>query len=94
MRRVNKLLRLDDLTHTDKVYLTIRKLKHSKGLEQRQAVGINQDILIKMINAQPKTLAGTRNSALLSLGYDFLARQSELVAMKCNNLTFTPGGDL
>ena len=82
MRRVNKLLRLDDLTHTDKVYLTIRKLKRSKGLEHRQAVGINQDIQIKMIDAQPKTLARTLNSALLTLGYDFPARRSELVAMK------------
>ena len=94
LRRVNKLMDFDDLTHTDEVYLTIRKLKRSKGLEQRQAVGINQDILIKMIDAQPNTLAGTRNSALLSLGYDFLARRSELVAMKCDDLTFTPDGGL
>ena len=92
LRRVNKLLSFDDRMHTDEVYLSIRKLKRSKGLEQRQAVGINQDILVKMIGAQPKTLAGTRNSALLSLGYDFLARRSELVAMKCDDLTFTPDG--
>ena len=84
----------EDLTHTDEVYLSIRKLKRSKSLEQRQAVGINQDILIKMIDAQPNTPAGTRNSALLSLGYDFLARRSELVAMKCDDLTFTPDGGL
>ena len=94
LRRVNKLLGYDDFTHTDEVYLSIRKLKRSKGLEQRQAVGINQDILIKMIDAQPKTLTGTRNSALLSLGYDFLARRSELVAMKCNDLTFSSDGGL
>jgi len=84
----------EDLTHTDEVYLSIRKLKRSKGLEQRQAVGINHDILIKMIDAQPNTLAGTRNRALLSLGYDFLARRSELVAMNCDDLTFTPEGGL
>ena len=94
LRKVNKLLCFDDLTHTDEVYLSIRKLKRSKRLEQRQAVGINQDILIKMIDAQPKTLTGTRNSALLSLAYDFLARRSELVAMKCGDLTFTPDGGL
>ena len=94
LRRVNKLMGFEDLTHTDEVYLSIRKLKRSKGLEQRQAVGINHDILIKMIDAQPNTLAGTRNRALLSLGYDFLARRSELVAMKCDDLTFTLDGGL
>ena len=60
---------------------TIRRLKRSKCLEQQQAVGINHDLLVKMIDAQPDTLAGIRNKALLSLGYDFLARRSELVAL-------------
>ena len=81
LRRINKLLGHQDQTQTDKVYLTIRRLKRSKCLEQQQAVGINHALLIKMINAQPDTLAGIRNKALLSLGYDFLARRSELVTL-------------
>ncbi|MBT7906839.1 MAG: site-specific integrase [Marinovum sp.] len=60
LRRLNKLLGFDDQTHTEEVYLAIRRLKRSKCLEQRQAVGINHDILIKMIDAQPDTLAGMR----------------------------------
>ena len=48
--------------------------EEEKLSEQRQAVGINKDLLIKMIATQPETLAGVRNRALLSLGYDFLAR--------------------
>ena len=55
---------------------------------------IVKNILIKMIAAQPDTLAGTRNRALLSLGYDFLARRSELVAIRCDDLKFTPDGAL
>ena len=47
-----------------------------------------------MIAVQPDTLAGTRNRALLSLGYDFLARRSELVAIRSDNLKFTPDGAL
>ena len=69
-------------------------MKRSKCLEQRQAVGINHDILVKMIAAQPNTLAGTRNRALLSIGYDFLARRSELVAIRSDDLKFTPDGAL
>ena len=94
LRRLNRMLGFEDQTRTEEVYLTIRRLKRSKCLEQKQAVGINHDILIKMIDAQPKTLAGTRNRALLSLGYDFLARRSELVAILQDDLKFTPDGAL
>ena len=37
---------------------------------------------------------GVRNCALLSLGYDFLARRSELVAIRNDDLKFTPDGAL
>ena len=94
LRRPNRMLGFEDQTRTEEVYLAIRRLKRSKCLEQRQAIGINHDILIKMIAAQPDTLAGTRNRALLSLGYDFLARRSELVAIRSGDLTFTPDGAL
>jgi integrase/recombinase XerD len=94
LRRLNRMLGFEDQTRTEEVYLAIRHLKRSKCLEQRQAIGINHDILIKMIAAQPNTLAGTRNRALLSLGYDFLARRSELVAIRSADLKFTPDGAL
>ena len=94
LRRLNKLLGLEDQTHSEEVYIAIRRLKRTKCSEQRQAAGINYDILIRMINAQPDTLAGTRNKALLSLGYDFLARRSELVAIQNKDLKFTTDGAL
>ena len=94
LQRLNKLLGFEDQTHSEDVYLAIRRLKRSKSLEQKQATGINHDILIKMIDAQPDTLAGIRNRALLSLGYDFLARHSELVAIRNADLRFTPDGAL
>ena len=94
LRRINKLLGHQDQTHTEEVYLTIRRLKRSKCLDQQQAVGINHDLLLKMIDAQSDTLAGVRNKALLSLGYDFLARRSELVALRTSDLEFTKDGAL
>ena len=90
LRRLNELLGFEDHTFTEEVYLAIRKLKRAKCMEQRQAVGINEDLLNKMIEAQPATLVGNRNQLLLSLGYDFLARRSELVAIRNEDLTFTP----
>jgi integrase/recombinase XerD len=89
LRRINKLLRHQDHTQTEEIYLTIRSLKRSKCLEQQQAVGINHDLLTKMIDAQPDSFAGIRNKALLSLGYDFLARRSEMVALRTSDLEFT-----
>ena len=94
LRRVNSLLGHQDETQTEEVYLAIRRLKREKLSEQRQAVGINHDLLIKMISAQPETLAGIRNRALLSLGYDFLARRSELVALRDTDIQFTNDGAL
>jgi integrase/recombinase XerD len=94
LRRLNGLMGFEDQTFTEDVYLTIRKLKRAKSVEQRQAVGINEDLLAKMIDAQPDTLVGKRNRLLLSLGYDFLARRSELVAIRTEDLTFTPDGAL
>ena len=94
LRRLNGLLGFEDQTFTEDVYLAIRKLKRAKSTEQRQAVGINEDLLAKMIDAQPDTLVGKRNRLLLSLGYDFLARRSELVAIRSEDLTFTSDGAL
>ena len=94
LRRLNGLLGFEDQTFTEDVYLTIRKLKRAKSIEQRQAVGINEDLLAKMIDGQPDTLVGKRNRLLLSLGYDFLARRSELVAIRSQDLRFTPDGAL
>ena len=94
LRRLNGLLGFEDQTLTEDVYLTIRKLKRAKSTEQRQAAGINEDLLTKMIDAQPDTLVGKRNRLLLSLGYDFLARRSELVAIRNEDLTFTQDGAL
>lgn len=92
--RLNGLLGFEDQTFTEDVYLAIRKLKRLKCMEQRQAIGINEDLLVKMIEAQPDTLVGKRNSLLLTLGYDFLARRSELVAIHNADLKFTPDGAL
>ena len=94
LRRINKLLGHQDQTQAEEVYLTIRRLRRSKCLDQQQAVSINHVVLVKMIDAQPDTLAGIRIKAMLSLGYDFLARRSELVALRTTDLDFTKDGAL
>ena len=94
LRRVNKLLGYEDRTQTEEIYIAVRRLKREKSVEQRQATGINQDLLINMIKAQPNTLTGVRNKVLLSLGYDFLARRSELIALQTSDIQFAKDGTL
>ena len=94
LRRINCLLGCPDVAHSQEFHLALRRMRRGQSAERRQARGINEDLLLRMIAAQPRTLTGTRNRALLSLGYDFLARRSELVAIRSNDLKFTPDGAL
>ena len=94
LRRVNKILGHEDKTQTEELYLAIRRLKRTKISVQRQAAGINHDLLLKMIQAQPDSITGVRNRAVLSLGYDFLARRSELITLRASDLTFNSDGSL
>jgi integrase/recombinase XerD len=55
-----------------------------------QAKGVNYELLLEMIDAQPKSLIGHKNRALLSLGYYFLARRSEVAVLKFDYLEFFP----
>ena len=94
LRRVNSILGYVDVSRTEEVYLAMRRLKRNSFHMQRQAAGINAGLLTEMIQAQPETLNGIRNRALLSLGYDFLARRSELVALRVSDIQFEADGSL
>ena len=58
----------------------------------RQARGITQDILRKMIGVQPDSVTDIRNAALLQVGYEILAQRSELTALKLDDVTFSVDG--
>jgi site-specific recombinase XerD len=94
LRKINSLLGCPDVAHSQEFHLTLRRMRRGQSAERRQARGINEDLLLRMIAAQPRTLTGTRNRALLSLGYDFLARRSELTALEVGDIKFSEGGGL
>ena len=83
LRRLNKMLGFEDHTRTEEVYLAIRRLKRSKCMEQNQAVGINHDILVKMIAAQPDTLAGTRNRAICDRNVNDIIKRGVVKVKRC-----------
>jgi integrase len=52
------------------------------GRYAKQAYGINQDLLNKMVAATDDSLRGVRDRAILLVAYDTLCRRSELVSLE------------
>ena len=94
LRKVNALIGYDPPKETQDFQLALRRIRRSQDIDKKQARGINHELLLRMIEAQPKTLVGTRNKALLSIGYDFLARRSEITALRLSDITFQKDGTL
>ena len=94
VRRVNKLMGFGDVPCSSELYLEMRRIRRRQNGAARQAKGINRPLLLRIIAAQPSSLSGLRNRALMSIGYDFLARRSELVALRRGDIEFTGDGAL
>jgi len=92
IRKLHALMRYDDPTGDELVNLAIRRARRSMTARPRQARGITQETLKKMIGAQPDDVTGARNVALLQVGYEILARRSELTALKLDDVTFLVDG--
>jgi len=92
IRKVHVLLRYDDPTGDELVNLAIRRARRSMTARPRQARGITPETLKKMISVQPDNVIGIRNAALLQVGYEILARRSELTALKLDDVIFLGDG--
>lgn len=73
------------INHSE-VRLAVRRAARAKRRRPEQALGLTADLLRKIVLACPATLAGLRDAALLTVGYDTLCRSSELVAMRVEHL--------
>jgi site-specific recombinase XerD len=87
IRKVHRLFRLPDPTHDEEINLALRRVKRAKGVRPRQAKGMTKAFLDRFVHCQPETPWGLRNRAMLTLGYELLARRSELVALRNEDLT-------
>ncbi len=94
VRKVHQLLRLPDSTTDEEVNITFRRIRRAKLTRPKQAKGLTKKYLNAFLAAQPETPLGLRNQAMLSLGYELLARRSELVALTTNDLEFRDDGTL
>ena len=94
IRKVHRLLRLPDPTHDEDINLTFRRIRRSKVARPRQAKGMTKGYLDRFLAVQSDSPWGLRNKSMLSLGYDLLARRSELVALTVDDVEFRPDGTL
>ncbi|WP_160484606.1 tyrosine-type recombinase/integrase [Aurantiacibacter rhizosphaerae] len=71
---------------SSEVQLAIRRARRARPSRPKQSLGLTSDLLRPMLVACPGTLAGKRDAALISLGYDTLCRSIELAAMRAEHL--------
>jgi site-specific recombinase XerD len=94
IRKVHQLLNLPNPTFDEEINLTQRRIRRQKLTRPNQAAGMTREYLDRFLAVQPDDPWGWRNKALLSLGYDILARRSELVALKTDDVVFRADGTL
>lgn len=83
---IHKLNHMHDPTQLPEVKLEIRRMYRTLGRECKQAYGVCNITLQKMLSATDKNLRGIRDRALLLIAYDSLCRRSELVSLQVEDL--------
>ncbi|MEI6537333.1 MAG: tyrosine-type recombinase/integrase, partial [Verrucomicrobiaceae bacterium] len=71
-----------------------RKIKRSKLARSSYAKVLASYYVRRFLDAQPETLPGLRNRAMIPLGYELLTRRSELVALRTDDIQSRPDGTL
>ncbi|MDF3362845.1 tyrosine-type recombinase/integrase [Sulfitobacter sp. Ks41] len=94
IRKVHRLLQVEDPTYDEEINLALRRVRRAKPGRPRQAKGMTRAYLDRFLAGQPDTPLGLRNRAMLSLGYELLTRRSELVAIRVHDLEEREDGTL
>lgn len=83
---IHKLNLLSDPTQHPTVKLELRRMHRTLGRSTKQALGITEPILEKMLKVTDSNLRGVRDRALLLLAYDSMCRRSELVSIRVEDI--------
>jgi len=76
------------------VLFAFRKIKRSKLARSSYAKVLASYYVRRFLDAQPETLPGLRNRAMIPLGYELLTRRSELVALRTEDVQLRAYGTL
>ncbi len=75
------------------VKLALKRMGKTYGTAQRRAEGLTRQLVDRMLHASGDTLRDLRNRTVLAVAYDSLARRSELVALRVEDLRRGASGD-
>lgn len=92
IRKVHRLLRLPDPTQDEEISITLRRIRRAKPSRPKQAKGLTRVYRDQFMAQQPDTPWGLRSRTMIALGYDILARRSELVALQTDSVIFRDDG--
>jgi integrase len=88
----HKLAGHEPPTSQEGVRAVLRGIRRTIGAARAGKAPATADILTAMLRLCPPTLAGSRDRALLALGFAGAFRRSELVALEVADLTEAPDG--
>jgi integrase/recombinase XerD len=92
IKKIHILLALPDPTNNEDINLVIRRIRRQKFARPKQAKALNRNHRNSFMSALPQTPWGLRDKVMIALGYDILARRSELVALKTADIAFKEDG--
>ncbi|MEO6013706.1 MAG: tyrosine-type recombinase/integrase [Devosia sp.] len=86
IRRLHQLAAIvDPTTHVD-VQFALRRVARRQSARPRQAKGITLELREKLMSTCGEDIRGLRDRALLAVGFETLARASELVSIDAEHL--------
>jgi integrase len=88
----HRMADLPEPTNHSTVCLALRRASRSRAERPDQVRGLTHDILSRVLDRRPTTLADMRDAALLGVGYDTLCRSSEISLMRIVHLRRDPSG--
>lgn len=74
------------------VHATLRGIRRVKGMKQRRVSALTVEDLRKLVDVIPTDLKGSRDRALLLIGFAGAFRRSELTGIAVDDLQFVPEG--
>jgi integrase len=89
---LHRAARLVNPCDSRQVKIAVRRMHRAKGRAQQQAAPISDRLVERMLRAAGSTKRDLRNKALLVVAYSTLARGSELVAMRVEDLEVEDDG--
>ena len=90
--KIHRLMKVENPVENEDVKLALRRALRKKSARPQQALGLTRELREQLIAACDDSLSGKRDRAILAIGYDALARRSEIVSLRVEDITQTARG--